>query len=73
MYTMKMYAIRADKNVGVENIEWLVFLNQSKRAAIAKIDELREFDGYRTDSGVFYCILEYTLDDSGTITYTRCI
>lgn len=70
---MKMYAIRADKNIWNQNIEWIVFLNQSKRAAIAKIDELREFDGYRTDSGVFYCILEYTLDDSGTITYTRCI
>lgn len=43
---MKMYAIRADKNIWNQNIEWIVFLNRSKSATIAKIDELKEFDGY---------------------------
>lgn len=70
---MKMYAVIAQQGMYEEHHEWTVFLNQSKSAALDKADELREYDSLYIDSDVFYSVIEYTLNDSGTVTETHCI
>lgn len=73
MYTMKMYAIIASKGYYEDRYEWTVFISQDKNAAMKKVNELKEFDSFHTDSETFYSLMEYTLDGTGMVTETHCI
>ena len=73
MYTVKMYAIIANKGMYEDYREWVVFLSADKAATLTKAEELRESDGYHTDSDMFFSVAEYTLDGNGMVTDTYYI
>lgn len=70
---MKMYAIIAQQRTYEEHREWLMFLSADKATTLDKAEELREYDERYIDSDVFYSVMEYTLDNSGTVTESHCI